>query len=69
MRHICGRMAVFGILLTIPLVLAQERTFQIEEWEKRLNRQQPPVKIMDATGMKPGMVIGEVGAGRGRMTM
>jgi len=62
-------MAVFGILLTIPLVLAQERTFQIEEWEKRLNRQQPPVKIMDATGMKPGMVIGEVGAGRGRMTM
>ena len=72
MRHICGRtgqMAVFGILLTIPLVLAQERTFQIEEWEKRLNRQQPPVKIMDTIGMMPGMVIGEVGAGRGRMTM
>jgi ubiquinone/menaquinone biosynthesis C-methylase UbiE len=62
-------MAVFGILLTIPLVLAQERTFQIEEWEKRLNRQQPPVKIMDTIGMMPGMVIGEVGAGRGRMTM
>ncbi len=72
MRHICGRtgrMAVFGILLTIPLVLAQERTFQIEEWEKRLNRRQPPVKIMDAIGIKPGMIIGEIGAGTGRMTM
>jgi ubiquinone/menaquinone biosynthesis C-methylase UbiE len=57
------------MLLTIPLLLAQERPFQIEEWEKRLNRRQPPVKIMDAIGMKPGMVIGEVGAGTGRMTM
>jgi SAM-dependent methyltransferase len=72
MRHICGRtgrMAVFGILLTACLVLAQERTFQIEGWEKRLNSRQPPVKIMDTIGMKPGMVIGEIGAGRGRMTM
>jgi len=72
MRNIAvrmGQIAVFGILLTIPLLLAQERTFQIEEWEKRLNRRQPPVKIMDAIGIKPGMVIGEVGAGTGRMTM
>jgi SAM-dependent methyltransferase len=63
------RIAVFGILLTAPLLFSQERSFQIEEWEKRLNRRQPPVKIMDAIGMKPGMVIGEVGAGTGRMTM
>ena len=32
-----------------------------EEW-------QPPGKIMDAVGVKPGMVIGELGAGRGYMT-
>ena len=32
-----------------------------EEW-------QPPDKIMDAIGVKPGMVIGEPGAGRGYMT-
>jgi SAM-dependent methyltransferase len=72
MRNICGRMrrmAVFGILLTACLVLAQERLFQIEGWEKRLNSRQPPVKIMDTIGMKAGMVIGEIGAGRGRMTM
>ena len=47
----------------------QERPFQVEDWEKDLNKRQPPVKIMDAIGLKPGMVIGEVGAGTGRMTM
>ena len=72
MRNICermGRIAVVCVLLALPLLLAQERLFQIEEWEKSLNKRQPPVKIMDAIGLRPGMVIGEVGAGTGRMTM
>ena len=47
----------------------QERSFQIEDWEKGLNQRQPPIKIMDAIGLKQGMIIGEVGAGTGRMTM
>lgn len=47
----------------------QERSFQVEEWEKGLNQRQPPIKIMDAIGLKQGMIIGEVGAGTGRMTM
>lgn len=47
----------------------QKRSFQIEEWEKGLNQRQPPIKIMDAIGLKQGMIIGEVGAGTGRMTM
>ena len=47
----------------------QERPFQIEDWERGLNQRQPPVQIMDAIGLKPGMIIGEVGAGTGRMTM
>jgi ubiquinone/menaquinone biosynthesis C-methylase UbiE/ketosteroid isomerase-like protein len=47
----------------------QEPSFRIEEWEKRLNKRQPPVKIIDAIGAAPGMAIGEVGAGTGRMTM
>ncbi len=47
----------------------QERTFQVEDWEKALNRRQPPIKIMDAIGIRPDMIIGEVGAGTGRMTM
>ena len=63
------RMAILGILLTIPFLGAQEKSFTIEEWEKGLNKRQPPVRIMDAIGVKPGMIIGEVGAGTGRMTM
>jgi len=63
------RIAVIGILLVAQFLLSQEKSFQIEGWEKRLNRRQPPAKIMDTIGLKPGMVIGEVGAGTGRMTM
>lgn len=37
--------------------------------EEILNRFQPPDKIMDAIGLKEGMVIGEVGAGWGRFTV
>jgi SAM-dependent methyltransferase len=47
----------------------QERSFQVEEWEKGLNERQPPVKIMDAIGLQKGMTIGEIGAGTGRMTV
>lgn len=43
---------------------------RIEAWEKRINEErQPPDKVMDAIGVKPGMFIGEVGAGRGRYTV
>ena len=45
------------------------QSFQIEDWEIRLNKRQPPVQILDAIGVKPGMTIGEVGAGTGRMTL
>ena len=34
--------------------------------EARLNGLQPPEKVMDAIGIKPGMVVAEIGAGRGR---
>ncbi|MFC1493133.1 methyltransferase domain-containing protein [candidate division KSB1 bacterium] len=42
---------------------------QIENWEQRTYKIQPPDKIMDSIGIKPGMVIGEIGAGRGRFTL
>lgn len=41
----------------------------IEEWEGEYFKRQPPDKILPAIGIKPGMVIGEIGAGRGRMTV
>ena len=37
-----------------------------DAWEKLQNDRQPPEKVMDAIGIRPGMIIGEVGAGRGR---
>jgi ubiquinone/menaquinone biosynthesis C-methylase UbiE len=37
--------------------------------EARLNRLQPPEQVMDAIGIKPGMVVAEIGAGRGRYVM
>ena len=49
--------------------VSQKPSFKIEGWEKRLNKRQPPVKIMDAIGAAPGKMIGEIGAGTGRMTL
>ncbi len=43
---------------------------RVEAWENRINEErQPPEKVMDAVGIKPGMVIGELGAGKGRYTV
>lgn len=39
---------------------------RVDTWEIPHNRRQPPEKVMDAMGLKPGMTIGEIGAGRGR---
>jgi len=40
-----------------------------EPWEKYLNERQPPEKVMQAINVMPGMVIGEIGVGRGRYTV
>ncbi len=40
-----------------------------DAWEEEQNIHQPAKQVMDAIGLKPGMVIGEVGAGRGRYTV
>jgi ubiquinone/menaquinone biosynthesis C-methylase UbiE len=37
-----------------------------DAWEARANQYQPPEQVMDAIGVKAGMVVAEVGAGRGR---
>ncbi len=46
-----------------------DRLSRAEAWESRVNERQPPDVVMDAVGVKSGMVIGEVGAGRGRYTV
>jgi ubiquinone/menaquinone biosynthesis C-methylase UbiE len=40
-----------------------------DSWEAYHNAYQPPELIMDAIGVRPGMVIAEVGAGRGRFVV
>lgn len=43
---------------------------RVERWEKRVNTERhSPEIVKNAIGVKPGMVIGEVGAGRGRYTV
>lgn len=60
-------LALAALNLFGPGLAAQEQ--MAESWEAMVNRTQPPDKIMDAIGLKPGMVVGEVGAGRGRFTV
>ena len=55
------------VMSMVTVVIGQQRS--IEEWEKQTFLKQPPEKVMDAAGIKPDMIIGEVGAGRGRFTM
>lgn len=57
------------LLLAVSGLLAQsDQTVLTPESsnEARLNRLQPPEKVMDAIGVKPGMTVAEIGAGRGR---
>jgi len=37
--------------------------------EARLNRIQPPDQVLEAAGLQAGMVVGEIGAGRGRYSV
>ena len=61
---------VFWIVLWIVLgTFGQEKSVPVESWERRLNQVQPPEEIMDAIGLKPGMVIGDIGAGEGRLAV
>lgn len=63
---------VFIIALMIllgQLAIAQQANRLTLPREKRLNQRQPPDQVLNALGIKEGMVIGEVGAGRGRYTV
>jgi SAM-dependent methyltransferase len=49
---------------------AFEQAHQLTEpHEHRANSVQPPELVMELVGVRPGLVIGEVGAGRGRVTV
>jgi ubiquinone/menaquinone biosynthesis C-methylase UbiE len=52
-----------------PAAAQQDTDRLTEPQEKRFNVIQPPGEVMDIIGIRPGLVIGEVGAGRGRVTV
>ena len=59
----------FFLIFFAPCFLPAQTDLS-EGWEVQVNKElQPPDKIMQAIGVKPGMVIGEVGAGHGRFTV
>ncbi|HUX07885.1 MAG TPA: methyltransferase domain-containing protein [Acidobacteriota bacterium] len=60
--------AILLVSLFVPAATSCQDDF-VEPWEHRLNAIQPPDKVMNAMGVEPGMVIGEVGAGTGRYTI
>lgn len=62
-----GLISVLLFLMFLGPGLAQSQT--VDSWEINPNKRQPPQEVMDVIGVKPGMVIGEVGAGRGRYTV
>jgi len=70
--------AVASVLLTaLTTALAVEAAAQpapdtsvlVEPREERANEVQPPGLVLDLLGVRPGLAIGEVGAGRGRVTV
>jgi predicted methyltransferase len=61
---------LFVLILIAALTAAAIAQTALEEnGEAHANRRQPPAEVMAAIGVKSGMVIGEVGAGRGRYTV
>jgi ubiquinone/menaquinone biosynthesis C-methylase UbiE len=65
LKNLCLPLLAFLLLAVSPAAQsARELSF-----EKRSNARQPPDKVMNTIGVKPGMVIGEIGAGRGRYTV
>jgi ubiquinone/menaquinone biosynthesis C-methylase UbiE len=58
----------FFLASCFPLLAQEKDPFTLPR-EVRLNERQPPELVLKTIGIKPGMIIGEVGAGRGRYTV
>lgn len=61
---------ILGFLLCCGSIAeAQAGKVPVEPWEEGLNKQHKPLQLMDAIGLEKGMVIADIGAGRGRLTV
>lgn len=68
MENTIKRLKATGLSLIIVIGLFAQDNIS-EPWEKELNQRQPPDIVFNAIGLKAGMAIGEIGAGRGRYTV
>ena len=68
-KRIPALLSVFLLFLFGQSLFLSGQTDLSESRELSAIERQPPDKVMDAIGVKPGMVIGEIGAGRGRYTV
>jgi len=61
--------SILALFMVTGSALGQTKTVAVEPWELSINARQPIQKVIETIGLKPGMVIGEVGAGTGRVTV
>ncbi len=67
-----GRIKFFFCFLLVLIssdLISQDNKVAVEPSETWMNNQHQPEKLMDAIGLKEGMTIADIGAGRGRMTV
>lgn len=71
MKNLVFMISVFWFifLFSFSPISSQEKDSLTLPYEVRLNKRQPPDIVLKTIGIKPGMIIGEVGAGRGRYTV
>ena len=68
MEKTIQRLKTIGLFLIITIGLFAQDEIS-EPWEKGINQRQPPAIVFNAIGVRSGMTIGEIGAGRGRYTV
>jgi len=68
-KTFCFEIFVFLVVGMTGAISVEGQSQSMEAWEARTFEKQPPERVMDAAGIKPGMVVGEVGAGSGRFTV
>jgi precorrin-6B methylase 2 len=68
-----NKIGILAVAVCMSMILQNLHAHQTKDLaepvEKEYNKWQPPEKIMDAMGLKEGMVIGEIGAGGGRFSV
>lgn len=68
--NLWSRVSFFLLILAIfSISCAQDAGIPVDPGEGFLNRQHKPQELLDVIGLEKGMVIADIGAGRGRMTI